>query len=158
MAQGIGERTIYGHTGWRIINGQHVFLSPNGVAIGRDGAVPEVSVDLSEVTQGGHMGRYGLPEKWAIAAEDIRLSLATLDLAADPISFPVMGVVVGAPLMPFNPLNFVVGLSGPTGKGKTAFTTLVLSHFAYPKGFNYMSAPAGFQSTFTVLERYAYLL
>src|SRR5262249_48892376 len=76
---------VYTHLGWRLHRGEHTYLHAGG-AIGKDGPVPGVAVDVPEP-----LTRYQLPEPPSGKAlrEGIQASLRVLDIAPDLVTVPL---------------------------------------------------------------------
>lgn len=153
-ARGIAERTVYQFTGWKRdpVHGP-VYLSA-GASIGARGAVEGLEVDLS--AGDGRLTGYALPdpakEKPEDVREAVRQSLALLDLVGlDPVSVPVLGAVYRAPV---GRADFVVWLTGETGRNKTAFLALAQAH--YGKAWHAKHLPEGWNSSANSLEKSAH--
>jgi hypothetical protein len=121
LSTDVRERTIYGHLGWREIDGQHIYLHAGG-GIGADGAVDGVDVQLAPP-----LDRFLLPDPPTgdDLAESVRASLAILEVAPDEVTAPVLGMVYRAPL---GSADHTGHLAGPTGVFKTALAALAQQH------------------------------
>jgi hypothetical protein len=135
----VRERRIYGHTGWRRIDDQWLYLHAGG-AIGADGPVAEVSVELP-----GDLAGYHLP-----VAQDlqkaVRASLQLLKLNA-----PLTAAVYRAPLIAFCPVDFGLFSVGSTGTLKSALQGTAMAHWGpcwHGKHF-----PANWSGTVNSLEK-----
>jgi hypothetical protein len=155
-------KTHYGHTGWREINGQWVYLHAGG-AIGTGPDMPHVSVKLSR-----ELERYVLPpaplcnqesaadfsdtEKKALEA-----SLRLLDIGNRAVTIPLFCLVYLAPLTTLlKPMpNFSVYLFGQSGTFKTTAALLALSHFGNFSGAESLS---NFDDTPGILEKRSFTL
>lgn len=144
QANGIVRRTVFTHTGWRIINGVWRYLHGGG-ALG-DGEA--VEVDLGE-----NLGRYRLPEPGGPAAA--AASLRFLDIGAWEVTAPLLACAYLAPLAEVLQLDFSLWLYGPTGSQKSTMAALVLSHFG---DFDRRSLPGSWFSTVNSLERLCFIL
>lgn len=154
-ARGITERTVYQFTGWIDTPEGPAYLTA-GAAIGARGAVEGLEVDLSAGQPSGRLEGYALPDPAKAEAEDlraaVRASLDLLDLVGlDPVSVPVLGAVFRAPL---GRADFVVWLSGETGRNKTAFLALAQAH--YGAGWHGEHLPDGWNSSPNALEKAAF--
>jgi len=118
------ERSVYAHTGWRLIDGRWLYLHAGG-AIGADGHVEGVEADLT----GTALESYALPELPAgvILADAVRASLSLLDAAPDPVAAVGLGQVYRAPLGMVDHTGFV---RGGSGTHKSGYVAALLSHFA----------------------------
>jgi hypothetical protein len=142
------SRYVYGHPGWRHIDGTGwVFLHAGG-AIGAEGAVSGPDVVLQGVVK-----NLTLPEPPAGAERRaaVRASLDLLDLAPDTVMAPLMGAVYRAPLIEMFPTDLTVFLLGPSGAYKSELSALAMQHFGAE--FNRMQLPAQWTSTENALER-----
>ena len=77
LSQEVPERRVYGHTGWREIDGQKVYLHAGG-AIGAAGAVEGIETDLSGA--GLSLALLPSPPQGDELKAAIRSSIALLDL------------------------------------------------------------------------------
>src|SRR5262249_19137684 len=113
---------VFEHTGWRVLGGENIYLHAGG-AIGKDGVVVGVHVDLPE-----QLSPYRLPPPPSGDAlrKAVRARLRLLEAAPDEVTVPLYGgiwrVAVGG-------TDFALQLTGPTGTGKTALTALYQQHW-----------------------------
>jgi hypothetical protein len=118
-------RTIYGHTGWKEIDGKWCYLMANG-AIGADG----VSVDLS---RGGFLnaGRYCLPLKSENEIDAVKLVLDFFMMKKREIWFPAIACVFLSPLTTLLEPDpaFALYFYGEKDTFKTAVAALMLAFF-----------------------------
>jgi hypothetical protein len=144
------RRTVYGHLGWRLVEGRLLYLHGAG-AIGATGAV-----DGSEVELEGKLALYSLPSPTDDGLnEAVRTSWDLWEVAPLGVSAPVGGVIYGAPLAEWLRSNFSLWLRGPTGRLKTTFAALALAHFG---AFDDKTVPANFEATANHLEKEAFLI
>jgi hypothetical protein len=143
------RRTVYGHTGWRKIGEDWVFLHGGG-AIGAKGNLAELEVRAGE----GNMKRYAFDatDGGGDLCADIRSSLHLLDISA---SNPALGVVLlasvyRAPLGEAAPIDHGVFLAGQTGSRKSEAAAIALAHFG--RGFNARNFPANWDDSESDLE------
>jgi hypothetical protein len=143
----VPHRVVYGHTGWRDVGGDWVYLHARG-AIGGAGTVPGVAVALD-----GALGRFELPSPpgGAELVNAVRASLGLLDLGPDRITVPVYAAVFRAAL---GEADFAGGLTGPTGAFKTEVAALAQQH--YGRGMDARNMPASWSSTGNALEGLAF--
>jgi hypothetical protein len=141
---GIPARHEYAHTGWRQLPGGWGYLTASG-AMMAGGLDDAVTVELT-----GSISRYELPDPQDPAAvrEAIRWSLAVLELAADPVTVPLLGAAYRAPL-PVLP-DCTPWLRGQSGALKTALCTLIQQHFG--AGMDDEHLPGSWASTANRLE------
>ena len=96
LSQNISAEKVYTHVGWLIHGGEYIYLHADG-AIGKDGVVPGVRVDLPE-----QLTCYKLPPppEGATLRDAVHASLRVLDVAPDtatiPLSAGIYRSVVGA--------------------------------------------------------------
>ncbi len=155
-------KTHYGHTGWREINGQWVYLHAGG-AIGTGPDMPQVSVRLSR-----ELERYLLPpspscnqERAAdfpeTEKEALEASLGLIDIGSRAVTIPLFCLVYLAPLTTLlNPMpNFGGYLFGSSGTFKTSVALLALAHFGNFSGAESLS---NFDDTPGILEKRSFTL
>jgi hypothetical protein len=141
------DRTIYTHTGWRLIDGKWCFLDASG-AIGANGRGSEVAVRLS-----GSISGYKLQmpaDEHALQAA-VRASLRLLQLAPPPISFPLLAATYRAVL---GCADFGLHLAGETGAFKSELAALHQQHFG--AGMDRRHLPGAWSSTGNSLEVLAF--
>jgi hypothetical protein len=143
----VPRRTTYGHTGWREIDGQWVYLHATG-AIGADGSAPGVSVALPDALAG-----YVLPDPPSGRAltDAMRASLRVLDVAPDRVTVRLLGAAYRAVLAS---CDSALDLAGPTGQGKTELAALCQQHFG--AGMIARHLPGSWASTGNALEGMAF--
>lgn len=138
----------YGHTGWREIDGQWVFLHADG-GIDASGARSDVLMALT-----GTMASYRLPQppSGQSLVKCWRSVLGLLDLAPDRITFPLLASIPRAILGDADCSLFLVGTTG-TFKSETA--SLLQRFFGTP--FTARNLPGSWSSTDNALEELAFL-
>src|SRR6266851_3884667 len=106
----IVERTIYGHSGWRKLEGSWAYLHGGG-ALGASLAVAGVETSLPAA-----LAPFILPAPptGAELRSAIRASLAVLDLAPDRVTVPTLGAVWRSILGAVDFSVFVHGATGPS--------------------------------------------
>lgn len=141
----------FAHTGWKVINGSHVFLSNSG-ALGADGLNQSINVKLS-----GRAKLYALPapsndEKSRVAAALSRC-LELVDIAPGKMHLGALAfaAVWRAPLCEAHPVDYSIILLGQWGSGKTELASAMLAYFG--AGFNARTVPFSWLSTENSLER-----
>lgn len=140
---GMGHRVVYGHTGWRQLDGVWRFLMPGG-AVGTDG------IDVELMTP---YARYSLPNHPEHVLEGAKASLRFLDVGARLVTIPILALAYLAPLQSILMPAFTVWLRANTGSFKSTLCALVLSHFGE---FQYNTPPATWEATARGLERYLF--
>ncbi|SEP29534.1 DUF927 domain-containing protein [Trujillonella endophytica] len=144
----VPRRHIYGHTGWRDVGGRRAYLHGGG-ALGPDGPVPAVQVDLPPALSPAEL----VPPADRMAAVTAVLgSLQLLELAPDTVTVPLLGAVWRSVLAPS---DFGVWLTGGTGAGKSQLAALAQAHFG--AGFTSSTLPGSWSSTGNALEELAFL-
>ncbi len=146
----VRTRRVFAHSGWRRIDDQPVYLHAGG-AIGRDGPVEGIAVELS-----GDLRRLCLGQAPACADmlnEAVSASLALLRIAPFSVMAPLLGATYLAPLRellrPEEP-DLVPWLHGPSGQKKSEIAALGQSHFG---DFPRLRPPASFEATPNAIER-----
>lgn len=133
------RRQIFAHTGWRELEpGRWVYLHAGG-AVGAEGAVPDVSVQLE-----GSLDRFQLPvpPDGAALADAVRASLRLLEGVPARLAFPLLAAVYRAPL---GPTDFSLYLEGRSGGFKSELSALCQQH--YGAGMDRQHLPASWGST-----------
>jgi hypothetical protein len=116
---------VYAHTGWRKIADEWLYLHAGG-AVGK-GAGDEGSeawVELSGTLRERELPRVSPDgeQLW----EAVQASLALLEVAPGGISYPLLAAAYRAPL---GESDFTIHVSGPTGEGKSEFSSLLQQHY-----------------------------
>jgi hypothetical protein len=147
LSADLERRTLFGHTGWREVDGGWVYLHAGG-AIGKDGPMKGVEVRLPD-----SLDKFVLPPPpdGAKLVEAIRASIAVFDVAPDRITVPLVGAVYRAVL---GASDFSLFLVGQTGTGKTELTALAQQHFG--AGLDARHLPGSWASTGNSLEALAF--
>lgn len=144
--------TVYGHLGWRQIDGENVYLHSGG-GIGRNGQVPDIQV----LTADSKFTLFDLPAP--PVGDDLKsavgISLSVLDLASRHITFPLLASVYRSVLSEALPVDFTVFFVGQTGAFKTELTAVAQGHFG--SGFNGKDLPGNWSTTANALEKQAFL-
>jgi len=111
------ERTVYTHTGWRVVDGKDVYLHAAG-ALGPDDDPPDAHVDLQ-----GQLAAYVMPHRPTLeqAAAAMHTHLQLLTVAPPRIMAPILLAVYRAVL---GDSDFVMHLFGRTGAGKSQLAAL----------------------------------
>jgi hypothetical protein len=143
----VRERRVYTHTGWRKIDDAWYYLHAAG-AIGSQGAVPDIAVDLTEA-----LAHYRLPTPPEGATERgaILASLRLLDVAPAAVTIPLFASIWRAVL---GDVDCSLHLVGPTGEGKSALAALVQQHYGAHMTARHL--PASWTSTGNALEGLAF--
>jgi hypothetical protein len=142
--RGVKQRTIYAHTGWRLINSVWRYLSSSG-AIGGD--------DPIEVNLGGNLGNYCIPAPGGLEA--VQASLRFLDIAPWEVTAPLLSCVYLSPFADLLKIDFSLWLYGPTGSMKSTIAALALCHFG---NFTRTTLPGSWFSTANFLEKLTFIL
>ncbi|MFM8330608.1 MAG: hypothetical protein ACKN9T_02870, partial [Candidatus Methylumidiphilus sp.] len=142
------RRTVYGHTGWRKIGGEWLFLHGGG-GIGAAGGRDDLEVRAGE----GNMRRYGFDTAGGgDLRADIGASLRLLGISAsnEALGAVLLAGVYRAPLGEAAPIDHGVFLAGQTGSRKSEAAGVALAHFG--RGFNARNFPANWDDTESDLE------
>ena len=128
----VPETRVYTHLGWREIDDEWVYLDASRAQL------PEA------------LSRYvlGCPGD----ADDVRASLAMLDVAHDSVTVPLLASVWRSV---FGSVDFSIHLHGSTGLGKSESAALAQQHFG--AGLDARHLPANWASTANALEQTAFL-
>jgi len=145
----LSQRTFV-HTGWRQLeDGRWVFLHAGG-AVGPEGPVPGVCVQID-----GPLSLFRLPDPPSVEELRglVRASLRTL-LRVAPLGImaPLLGSVFRAVV---GDCDFSVSLCGGTGVGKSELAALAQQFFG--AGMDRQHLPASWSSTANALEETAFL-
>jgi hypothetical protein len=145
----IPERRIFGHMGWREVEGERVYLHAGG-AIGAGGAAPGVTTDFGGL---GALRCAALPDPptGERRAEAVRASLKLLDLGPRQIMALVSAAVWRST---FGAADFAIWLSGVTGVFKSEVAALAQRHWG--AGFHGKNLPGSWYSTANSNEAYAF--
>lgn len=147
------RRTVYGHTGWRRIEGEWRYLHAGG-ALGQDGNRRDVEVQPGA----GNMAHYRLPDppEGEELRRSIRASLSLLELAPGKpeIGALLLACIYRAPLAVAQPIDHAGFLAGYTGARKSEAAAMALAHFG--QGFTARSFPANWADTVGVMESKAH--
>jgi hypothetical protein len=148
----VPRRTVFGHTGWREVDGRWYYLHAGG-AIGADGPAAGVQVCLPDPLAGFALPAPPAGEDLAAA---VRASLAILDsLAPDRIVFSLLAAVYRAALGEApGPIDFALHLAGPHGVGKTELAARAQQHFGAALDARHL--PGAWSSTANALEGLAF--
>lgn len=122
LSGNVPPRNIYTHTGWRLVDGEWVYLHAGG-AIGRDGRVESIRIGLT-----GNLAARTLPAPpgGAELSRAVRASLKLWKLAPESVTVPLQAGTYRAVL---GDSDFSLHISGPTGEGKSELAALYQQHF-----------------------------
>jgi hypothetical protein len=114
LSSNIVHRHVYEHTGWRDIDGEHVYLTGSS-GITAHGLRTDIAVELY-----GNLGRFLLPAppSRATLTGPLQASLELRDLLPDKLMAAPLGIVYLAPLREFlldEPPDLTVWLHGGSG-------------------------------------------
>jgi Domain of unknown function (DUF3854)/Domain of unknown function (DUF927) len=147
LSDDVQYRSVFTHTGWRLIDGQDVFLHGGG-GLGSDGVVPDTKTRLD-----GGPGRFVLPDPpdGDELRQAVRTSLSLLEVAPDKVAVALLAMVYRAPL---GQVDFSGWLTGPTGAGKSELAALAQQH--YGATMDRLHLPGSWSSTANSLEGTAF--
>ena len=142
----VPRRTIFGHLGWREVDGQWAYFHAGG-------AIAAEQQVVAKVEPPGPLQRYVLPEPphGDELRAAVQASIANLDLVPDVVSVPVWLACWRSVL---TTADFSIFLCGQTGSGKTEYAALVQQHFG--SGLDARHLPANWSSTGNSLEALAF--
>jgi hypothetical protein len=143
--------TIYGHIGWKKIEGQWCYLHHAG-ALGATDNLDSIRVDV-DGSGAMHRYRFALQEINPIVA--IKASLRLLEAVPEipEIGYLLLATTYRAPTYHCHRIDQVTYLSGKTGAGKSELTALMLAHFGE---FSARDFPANWEDSPTDLEMKAH--
>jgi hypothetical protein len=141
------RRTRYGHTGWRKIGNEWVFLHAGG-AITAAGLIDEVETELSG---GLELFRLLAPPVGEELVTPIHATLNLLALGRAKLMFPLIAAVFRAIL---GDADFYLFLVGTTGLFKSEAAALAQQHFG--PGLDSRHLPGSWTSTANALEDLAF--
>lgn len=124
-ASPVERRTLYAHTGWRLINGNWVYLHGGG-GLGATGPVAGIETEL------GDLARYALPEPSKTKQERLEAAQASsgyLGMASLEITLPLLSCAFLAPLSQALNVDFMLWLEAPSQSQKSSIAAVVLAHF-----------------------------
>lgn len=136
-------RRIFTHTGWRVIDGQWIYLSGTS------------SNGNFEVDLGTELSRYKLPPVVEDPVSAMKLSVKLLQIAPLRITAPLWAACYRAPLVSAFAQDLSLWVEGKTGSMKSTLTALFQNHFG---DFDRTHLPGAWASTANQLERRAFLL
>lgn len=116
----IPERRLYTHTGWRLADGQWIYLHAGG-AFGANGEIPGIEVELP-----APLRRFRLPAGAEDLSTAVRASLGLLDVGPARIAIPLLASAI-RPIL--GEADFSVHLGGATGRRKTELAALAQQHY-----------------------------
>lgn len=146
-SQECSSKRVFTHTGWRMIDGQRVYLH-NGGALGMAG----VSVQLN-----GRLSQYTLPN----TLEGVNLSVAmqaslrVLGAAQLVVSFPLWGAMFLSPLAEFTEPDFTGFVYGQSGGLKSSYVAKLLCHYG---NFTAKTLPENWESSHNILLKHAFVI
>jgi hypothetical protein len=146
--EGVAFETVYTHLGWRRFDDEYIYLHANG-AIGADGAVTDVSVDV-----GAALSLYQLPtpNKPHESLAAIKASYEMLEVAPDTLTIPLFLSIYRAVI---DGADFALYLAGLTGVRKSELAALAQQHFG--SGLDSRHLPGNWSSTANALEGSAFV-
>jgi len=146
----VKRTAAFGHTGWRKVDGQWVYLTSSG-AISEEGFDETVSVNLSKSLQA-----YDLKTPSHSLQDAFLATLRILALAPLKITLLLLCAIFRAPLAELLAVDFTVFIAGRTGSFKSELAALVQGHWG--STFSRLSLPGNWTSTANMLEKLAFWL
>jgi hypothetical protein len=147
IIDGIAERIVYRHIGWREIDGQWIYLHAGG-ALGAAGVLDGIEIELQ-----GNLQHYVLPAPpvGEVRTSAIRTSLQMLTVAPHAVVAPIYAAIWRSVL---GPSSFALHISGKTGQGKSQLAALAQQHFGAV--MEAQRLPASWSGTANALEAIAF--
>lgn len=151
----------YGHTGFREIKGQYVYLHAGGAIGSPPGS--NISVKLTKELKKYILPPYPLTNQERAAdfleneKEALKVSFSFLDIGKREITLPLLCLIFLSPLTTIlDPMpNFAFYLFGQSGTFKTTLAILALSHFGK---FTSAESLSNFSDTKGILEKRSFIL
>ena len=147
QSQSAPVRPVFTHTGWREVDGQHIFLTGGG-AIGIEENI-DVNVELEKPLE-----RYVLLPPLGDPLESFEESRNFLLIGEMPVTLPIWTSMYLAPLSSFIDTAFTLWYVASSGSFKSVLTALALNHFGT---FDHLTLPASWTSTENDLEKLLFL-
>lgn len=147
LSSDIVHHRVYGHPGWRQIEGEWLYLHAKG-AIGPSGPVSGTEVVLHGAAK--HIVIPDPPRDSALH-DAVQASLDLLELGPDDVMALLLGAVYRSPLMEMLAADVTPFLIGPSGAFKSEIAALAMQHFGAT--FSRTNLPAQWVSTGNALER-----
>jgi hypothetical protein len=144
--RGVRRRTVYGHSGWRMLGSGWAYLHAGG-AIGPIGPVEGIETALPDTLTRAVLPA---PPTGDERAKAVRASLALIDLGPERITAPVQAATYRAAL---GDMDFSVYLVGSSGSFKTETAALCQQHYG---DFTARTLPGNWHSTANATESLAF--
>ncbi|HLN01220.1 MAG TPA: DUF927 domain-containing protein [Bryobacteraceae bacterium] len=135
-------RTVYGHTGWRDIDGDLVFLHQGGAVGGTD-----IETDLRDEA----LDRYDLSRGRGDLKDAARHSVSLLSVADPAVTYSLFGAIFRAPLCHFLPCTVMLHFEGDSGSLKSSVVAAALAHYGLFR--TKTDLPARWEHTENILEK-----
>lgn len=150
------ERAQYTHTGWTLIDGRPLFLTPHGPRGGGPLSSGSAFDETARVVAPEKLRNYNIPESTteAEAAEAFLWIERFLDCGSLEATAPVMAAIFLAPLASYLNLDFGVFLTGHTGTHKSSLVAAAMA--VWGSRWSKDTLPASFNSTANALEGLAF--
>ena len=142
----VETRRVYGHLGWREIDGDWYYLHIGG-AIGASGNTPGITVELNDA-----LARFELPEPPANPKAATLASLDFLNIAPQHITLLLFGYIFRSAIKTG---DVSIHITGQSGIGKTQLAALMQQFFGKTMVDRYL--PASWESTENQLESLAFM-
>lgn len=148
LSEGIIERRIYAHTGWRRVDGVWVYLHGGG-AIGPEEAIGDVEVRLDDELS---LYRLPAPPEGEELKAAILASIGTWEVAPDGLVIPQHAAAFRTAM---GETDFGLHVTGPTGEGKSEVASLFGRHFGAGLDARHL---VSWESTENAIEAQAFAL
>jgi hypothetical protein len=146
---GSNPRRVFTHTGWRVVDGERVFLTASG-AVGAEGY---------EVEMRDRLGQYRLPTDLdeVDPVEAMKASLRFMDdgFGTHEVMATLWASMYLSPLTEILDPAFTLWLHGHSGSFKSVLSALALCHFGK---FTYLTLPTSWEYTANRLGREMFIL
>jgi len=156
----IEYRLVYGHIGWRKIDGIWLYLHSEG-AIGKDGIIEEIEVDFGNRLNSINTSSFDYYRfEETLSGNSLKnaliCSLTILELAPNSVTYPLFAGVFSSVLNEILTTDFSIFVVGKTGCQKSELCAIAQSFFG--KGFTASSLPANWSSTANALEKQSFII
>jgi hypothetical protein len=140
------RRTIFGHLGWRDVDGKWAFLTADGV-IGADGVEVDVARD--------GLGRYALPSQPGDVRAALEVSLALLDVCSPRVGYAAWAIPWRSIVFDLVPCTVMPHWVGQSGRLKSSIAAAMLAHFGPFRTKD--DLPARWEFTENIMEKGCFL-
>ncbi|MBF0497457.1 MAG: DUF927 domain-containing protein [Deltaproteobacteria bacterium] len=146
---GVPTVSVFGHTGWRVVDGKAYYLSHGG-GIGENGVNQKINVELGALNNFSLCGAKEITKRETEAALNVFLDTAPLR-----ITITLLCSVFLALLAEILNVDFSIFLTGRTGTRKTEIAAIIQSFFG---NFHSRNLPGNWFSTTNSVEKLGFIV